>query len=325
MANLKRSEGLAWKLFLLCGAPTLLFPAPLRGQSIAREALSSFPDDTQQLAYTNLPGLRSAPNYPKIRQRLLGPQLRAFQNFLLSIGIDLDKDIDEVVLAWRGSPSDPANFFGLAQGNFQPERARQFFAKNHLPSQQYSDLDLYASGSGKGGADLLFAFLSSSLAAFGHLNDLKTLLDVRSGTRLALNSNPSVVGWETELEGTAPQWGILTGHGAIDFAAPWLSGGEKLPVDPSAALGPVQTVLYRIDWNGGFYTRLSILCQTAESATALGKLLMLWRDSQQNMAPSSSPNIVSSLAELDVDTHGSRIELSARGPIEALDQLFRTH
>ncbi len=325
MANLKHSEGLARKLFLLCGAPTLLFPALLSGQAVAREALSSFPDDTQQLAYTNLAGLRSSPNYAKIRQRLLSPQLREFQNFLLSIGIDPEKDIDEVVLGWRGSPSDPANFFGLAQGNFQPERARQFFAKNHLPSQQYSDLDLYASGSGKGAADLLFAFLSSSLAAFGHLNDLKTLLDVRSGTRLALESNSAVLGWEAELEGTAPQWGILTGHGAIDFAAPWLSGGGKLPVDPSAALGPVQTVLYRIDWDGGFSTRLSILCQTAESAAALAKLLTLWRDSQQAMAGSTSSSIASSLSELDVDTNASRIELSVRGPIEALDQLFRNH
>jgi len=154
------------------------------------------------------------------------------------------------------------------------------------------------------------------------LSDLRAVLDGRAGQRLTLESNPSMVNWEAELEGTAPQWGVLTGKGAANMAAPWLTGGgAKLPVDPSVALAPVMAVLYRMEWSSGFSTHLSIICQNAESATALEKLLALWRDSQQ--AAGGSGDTVSLLAGLDVQANGSRVELSLTGPIEALDIMSR--
>lgn len=303
-------------------AAGFFFPALLYSQTIVREAVSSFPDDTHQLAYTDLAELLASSNYLKIRQRLLTPQLRSFQEFLSSMGMDPEKDVEAVVFGWRGSPADTGNFFGLAEGRFQPERARQYFARAQLPTRQYAGQDLYAFGSGQDPVDLFFTFLSPSLAAFGRLSDLRAVLDGRAGQRLTLESNPSMVNWEAELEGTAPQWGVLTGKGAANMAAPWLTGGgAKLPVDPSVALAPVMAVLYRMEWSSGFSTHLSIICQNAESATALEKLLALWRDSQQ--AAGGSGDTVSLLAGLDVQANGSRVELSLTGPIEALDIMSR--
>ncbi len=316
---------IAHKRFALCGVLALLFPTLLRGQALGSEALSSFPEDTQQLAYTNLAELRALPNYPQIRQRLLSAQLRDFQDFLRSTGTDSERDVDEVVLGWRGSSTDTADFFGLAVGRFEPDRARQFFAQDQSPSRLYAGFDLYSFGSGEEPADLFFTFLSSSSAAFGHLNDLKTLLDVRTGRRLPLESNSNFASWEAELEGTAPQWGIMTGKAASNGAAPLLTGGGKAPVDPAAVLGPVRTILYRVNWRNGLSTRLSILCQTPESAAALAKLLTMWRDSQQTPTTNAPPGIASFLAGMDVQVDGSRLELTTSGPIEALDQVLRTH
>jgi hypothetical protein len=300
---------------------TLLFAARLRGEGLAREALSSFPDDTVQFVYTNLAEVHASPAYPQIRQRLLSPQLRDFMDFLRSMGTDPEKDVDEVVLGWRGA--DSANFFGLASGRFQPEAAREIFTQKQVPSRQYAGFDLYAFGSGQGPSDLFFSFLSSSLAVFGRLNDLTALLDARSGARARLESNSNLAGWEAELAGSAPQWGFIAGRAAANLAIPWLTGGAKLPAGRDALLAPLQGVLYRVEWTSGFSVRLSIVCQNAESASALAQVLTFLRDSSPPTTANPSTSISSLLQGLAIETDGSRVELSGSGPVAIVDQFLR--
>jgi len=302
-----------------CGALVLLYPSHVHGQAVVREALSSFPADTCQLGYLNLAQLRTLPEYPQIRQRLLSRQLRDFQEFLRSVGTDPETDVDEVVLAWRGEATGSLGFLGIAEGRFQPDRVRQSFTQYRLPVREHAGLELYAFGSGEDTADLFFCFLSTTSAAFGRRQDLKALLDVRAGTHPALDSNSAFVSWEAELEGTAPQWGIATGKAAASYAATWLAAGEKLSVDPSVLLSPVQAVLYRIEWGSRLTAQVSILCQSSETAAALTQLLTMWRDSRQ-AAPAA---VATLLQSLEVHTSGSRVELTASGPVEALDQILR--
>jgi len=80
----------------------LFVPGALCAQQAARAGLASFPADTQQVAYSNFGQLRSSSDYPQIRQHVLYQQFRGFQEFLRSVGIDLEKDVDEVMLGWRG-------------------------------------------------------------------------------------------------------------------------------------------------------------------------------------------------------------------------------
>ena len=49
----------------------LLLPARLSGQAVVRDAMASFPTDTQQLAYMNLAQFRGMADYPLIRRYLL--------------------------------------------------------------------------------------------------------------------------------------------------------------------------------------------------------------------------------------------------------------
>ena len=299
----------------------LLSPALASGQGVARDALAMFPADTQQLAYLNLAQFRGMAEYPQIRRYLLTSQLRDFQEFLRSVGVDPEKDVDEIVLGWRGESGGGAGFYGRAEGRFDLDRVQQLFTKQRLPVREYQGQQLYAFGSGTSPMDTFFAFLSPSSAAFGRLADLKDLLDVRARAKPALDSNSKFVDWEAELEGTAPQWGISTGKAAANQVAPWISAGGNLSVDPSTILGPVQAFLYRLEWAGGITANLSIVCQTAESAKAFATLLTLWRDSRP--AEATPTNLGLMLQSLQVHTDGARVELTAIGPIETFDQILR--
>ncbi len=237
---------LATRLLLAAISGILLFPALLGAQPLPRRALSIFPADTEQFAYVNLLELRRLPKYAQIHQRLLGRQLRDFEDFLRSLSINPEGDVDEVVLGWRGQKLEGGAFFSLVEGRFQPAAARAFFAQQGLPLREYAGQDLFAFGSGEAPQDLFFTFLSSSSAAFGRLNDLQAMLEVRARTRMALDSNETFVNWEAELEGSTPQWGIVAGKAVAVQGKALLAGGPTLPVKPNALTKLIDAILYAI-------------------------------------------------------------------------------
>ena len=293
-------------------------------QDAARSGMAYFPADTQQIAYLSFAQLRSSQDYAQIRRHVLFQQLRGFQELLHSLGIDPEKDVDEVMLGWRGeSPSGPGSF-GVAVGRFEPDKVREFFSKTQLPVQSYDGCDLYAFGSGADQDDTFFTFLDSTLAAFGRLHDLKALLDVREGYAPPLEASQAFEGYEAELAGTSPQWGILTGRAAANVATPWLAGGKKTSVDLTAFMQPVQAVLYRIDWDGGFTAHISVVCKSPETAAGLFQLLNLLKSAPVFAAATggSAPSPI--IQNLDARQEGPRLELSASGPADALDQILKT-
>lgn len=312
--RLARSVGVA--------AIALLLPAWVCAQSSARDALSIFPSDTQQFAYSNLAQLRTQPDYQQIQSRLLTPQLKSFMDFMRSMGTDPEKDVDEVTLGWRGDLQDASAYYGLAWGSFDPQAVHDYYVQQKLPWQEYGGYDLYAFGSGEARHDIFFTFFNYSQAAFGRLGDLQTLIDVRGGSKPALDTQADFVKYESELEGTSPQWGIATGAAAVDRAGPWLAGGQKLPFDPKALLAPVRAVLYRLDWGNGFTAHMSVVCDSMQSATLLAQLITAWQNVRGAPAGKVSPDVSNFIRGLQVEAHGSRVELTGSGPVQMVDQVM---
>lgn len=297
-------------------------PLSLYGQYGGQDALASFPADTQQMAYTNLSELRTVPQYPLIEAHLMSPQLRSLENLLRAAGIDPDKDVNELVLGWRGQVQDTTRFFGLAEGTFQPDQMHEFFVNNKMPIQRYSGYDLYSFGSGAARTDIFFTFIDSSTAEFGRLSDLKALIDVRNTVRPPLSSNPNFRRWEGDLDGLAPQWGIATGLAAANQAIPWLTQGRKIQIDPSALFGSVKAVLYRVNWGSQIMAHLSILCQNSEAASGFSQLLNLLRNAQPALQKDVSPALSQILQNLNVQVVGSKLNLEASASLSDLAQLL---
>ncbi len=308
-------------VLLLAGMAALLFSAPLSADQLPSEALNTFPADTLQVAFTNLADLRSLANYQQIRQRILSRQMHAFEEFLRPMGIDPDKDIDEVMLGWRGDLMGPSGYLGLAAGRFQPGLIQKYFEQTGLPARQYNGLSLYAFGSGTDPDDLFFTFFDNTLAAFGRLTDLEAMIDARQGLANALNSNNDYVGWQGELDGSAPEWGILNGKSAANLAGLWMApAGQKL-VDLSSLSRTVRALLYSVQWDTGFSTHLTMVCDKPETASGFAGLLTLLQQAAQRPSPSGS-SLPPILQSIQIHVEGARLELEASGPPELLDQIL---
>jgi len=318
---MKRVERIIRTAALLAVSVGVLAAQRMMAEQLPQEALSTFPADTQQVAFTNLAVLRSSPAYPQIRQRILGQQLHAFQDFLRPMGIDPDRDMDEVMLGWRGETAGAAGYLGLAAGRFQPDLIQKYFDQTNLPVRTYAGATLYAFGSGSDPEDLFFTFLDSSIAAFGRLSDVKAMLDARQGSVNALSSHSDFVNWEGELEGTAPQWGILNGKSASNLAALWLAGTGNKSVDFSSLARSVRALLYRVQWDTGFSSEVTMVCDTPASATAFTTLINLLQKATPQPATGNS-GVPPILQNLEVRRDDARVILNASGPADALAQIL---
>jgi hypothetical protein len=301
---------------------SMLNPAPLLADQLPGEALTTFPADTLQVSFTDLATLRTLSVYPQIRERILNRQLRAFEDFLRPMGMDAEKDIDEIMLGWRGEMVGPSGYLGLAAGRFQPELVQKYIQQTGVPVTQYDSADLYPFGAGGGADDLYFTILDISLAAFGRLGDLKAMLDARQGSINALNSNSDFVNWQGELEGTSPQWGILNGKSAANMAGAWLAPSGQKTVDLGSLARSIRALLYRIQWDTGFTANLFMVCDTPESAAGFDTLLGLLKQASKQPPSSGGVALPPILQKIESHRDGDRLELDVSGPPEMLDQIM---
>jgi hypothetical protein len=291
-------------------------------QQLPATALASFPLDTHQITYASLSQMRDLPNYSMIRDQVLSRPLAAFNAFLISMGINTDRDVDEVMLGFRGEPTNTSIFFGMAAGRFDPDMIRASFQRNGVHAREYNSSELYPFGSGDSSVDTYFTFIDSSTAAFGRLADLKTLLDVRARLRPSLDSNAQFMNWEAELEGTSPQWGIATGAAAANLAIPLL--GSKLPIAPQTLFRTVRAVLFRVDWGGDSFTsHLTAICEKSEDATALARVLAIVKSTPNLSSAGANSSTTSLLQDMDISNDNDRVLLTISGPIQSLAFLNR--
>lgn len=290
-------------------------------QELARTALATFPSGTQRFAYADLEALRSLPNYRQMRNAMFTSQMLSFERFLGSLGIDAEKDVNEVVLGWRGPGGEAPVFFGLAAGQFDPDAVEALVAKENLPSAQYGGYRLIAFGPGSSGTNLFFTFFSSNLAAFGRMSDLKALIDGYQGTGKTLQTNSEFANWATSLDSSGPEWGITTGKAAAGLTLPLLPRGQRS--DLSELLGPIKAVLYSVNWSGDFSAQISVITTNAQSASTIAQILTLARDAASAGA-SKPPLVAGFLQQTQISANGNRVEIAGSGSPGVLSALMRS-
>lgn len=189
----------------------LLAPAAsARAGTLRSDVLYLLPKETGQLVYVDLKEARRSPHYANLKAQLLPQRFKHFTSFLTSVGMNLDQDIDW--LAWVFVPADgreDERMFGLAEGNFSPERIEQFFLQQKLPIDAYRGQTLFPFGSGVGEQDLLFSFLDSSTAVFGTRASLALLLETRYGAHDNLLTNQPLLARLNEVNGRSPVWAVF--------------------------------------------------------------------------------------------------------------------
>jgi hypothetical protein len=84
----------------------------------------------------------------------------------------------------------------------------------------------------------------------------------------------------------------------------------------------VRALLYRVQWDTGFASRLVLVCDSADNAKGFATLVDLLHQATSQPAATGSLGLPPLLQNLEAHRDGARVELDVSGPPEALDQIL---
>src|SRR6476659_4117472 len=141
------------------------------------------PADVQQIISVDYRALKNSDTAMQLKQQVLPPAMKAFEDALKGVGIIADRDVDQLTFAsYRTKTS--LRVVGIATGEFQQATVLKKIRINRIRPVKYRKADLYSMGSG-----MQMTFLDDGSLLFGDASAVKGALDARDGYTSTLDAN----------------------------------------------------------------------------------------------------------------------------------------
>jgi hypothetical protein len=292
--------------------------------SLSTGVIGMFPKQVGEFAYADLKAARKFSWFPQIREQLLPSRFRQFEQFLATAGVDPNTQVEE--LAWAGitvAKSGGEEIVGVALGSFDPSSTEARFKQQKLPVIESHSYHLYAFGSGTGANDILFVFLDSNTAAFGHRGALEKLIDVRSGGSESLMSNDQLFPLIGEANGSGVIWAVLDQkytHLAMQQLIPQ---ANQFP-QAAAIINRLHAMTINVDADSGVDAHFQAVCDSVDDANLLAAAMQAGLMYRRYQETSTNPDLAKVLDNIRVMPSGDRLKIEAPVSEEQLGALIRT-
>lgn len=293
--------------------------------TLSTSVIGMFPKDIGEFAYADLKSAHKFPWFPQLRDQLLPSRFRQFEKFLSSAGVDPDTQVDE--LAWGGvaaAQDKGEQVVGVALGSFDPSSSEARFKQQKLPMIELHGYHLYAFGSGSGPDDILFMFIDSNTAAFGHRSALEKLIDVRTGVAQSLLTNDTLFPLINEANGTGIIWAVLNKDYANLAMQQLIPQANQFP-QAAAIIKRIRAMTISVNAEEGVDTHFQAVCDSTEDANLLSAALqagLMYRRYQESQ---SNPDLAGALDQVQVAPAGDRLKVDVPVTQDQLLALIRTH
>lgn len=269
-------------LFLaLNTAVTLLAPGLLAG-SLSTDVINMFPNNVGEFAYADLRQARQFPWFGQLKEQMLPPKFRQFEQFLSAAGMDPNAQVEE--LTWAMVPTTMSavgtttavptadQIVGVALGQFQPAAVAAYFKNQKSGKVDYRGSTLYAFGGGTGSSDLFFLMIDANTAAFGQRSLLEGLLEVRFGAKESVLHNSSMYPLINQANGKGIVWVVLNPaytRLAMQQLVPQAAEFQQA----APLLAKIQSLTISVQSTSGIEADFNANCSTADDATNMAALL----------------------------------------------------
>ena len=298
-------------------------PARSSAGSISTAVIGMFPKTVGEFAYADLKSARKLSWFPQIREQLLPSRFRQFEQFLSSTGVDPNSQVDE--LAWGGITvgKDGEEVVGVALGNFDPSSTEARFKQQKTPSIEVHGYHLYAFGSGSGPSDILFFFLDSNTAAFGHRSALEKLIDVRFGGSESLLTNDELFPLINETNGSGLIWAVLNksyAHLAMQQLLPQVS---QFP-QAGQIIERMRAMVFSIEADSGVNAHIQAVCATTDDANLGAAALQAGLMYRRYQEASTNQDLAKLLDGVRVQPAGDRLKIEVSVSDEQISGLIKS-
>jgi len=279
--------------------------------SLSPSVIGMFPKQVGEFAYADLKSARQYSWFPQLREQLLPSRFRQFEQFLASAGVDPNSQVDE--LAWGaiiGAKGSDEEVVGVALGSFDPMSTEARFKQQKLPTLEVRGYHLYAFGSGSGPGDILFTFIDSNTAAFGHKKALEELIDVRTGAAESLLTNDQLYPLINEANGSGVIWSVLDksyAHLAMQQLVPQASQFAQA----AAIINRISAMMISAEAENGIDAHFQAVCASTDDANLLAAALQAGLMYRRYQEAQGNPDLAGALDQVTVTPSGDRLRVDA--------------
>jgi hypothetical protein len=278
-------------ILLLCATAGYAIP-------IASSARALVPSEVQQLIGVDYRAVKDSPTAMALKQQLLPENIKGAERDLKAIGINSERDLDQLSVASFRTEKKGIQTIYIAAGSFSAKAVLKKLKLKKIAATKYGTSDLYPMGG------MVMTFTDDNTLAFGDPASLHSALDARDGKRPSLDSN-SVITDEMAAVDSAPLWSVLDQKGtqAMMFSA--IGDASKLG-DVDSLKKHILASRYTMNFSTGVNFDLSVLTSdsmTAATLSTLFKGVMLYKKM------SASPAEKTAIEATTVDSDSSNLQL----------------
>lgn len=238
---------------------------PAFSASLGSNARTVIPGPVQQIISVDYRALKNSESGLSLKARVMPPNLKEFETALKGMGIDPDKDVDQLAFVSYRSKSG-VRAFGLAQGDFQPKK---FYAKmkvKKIKPANYKNNWLYPTSSG-----FVVSFLDDTTMLFGEPNAVHDALDTRNGEMESASSNSQITDNMAAVEGGAI-WSVLDEVGTQNMMRSALGDASRL-ADYDTVKKRLLGSRYTMDFSRGVNFDLDVITSDTMTAATMSSLI----------------------------------------------------
>jgi hypothetical protein len=189
-----------WIGLLISGALCL----PAWSAPLSSNARTVVPGAVQQIISVDYRELRDSPTARALKDRVMPDSIKQFESALRGVGIDPDRDAEQLTFVSYRGPKNVLRSIGIAQGPF---KQKEFLAKakaRKIKPQKYLLSDLYPMGS----EGMQMVFLDPTTILFGDSSAIRGAIDVRDNGAESLATNNTIDDLIGNVQ-NSPVWSVL--------------------------------------------------------------------------------------------------------------------
>jgi len=165
-------------------ALSAVFCLPAAAAPLSSNARTVIPQAVQQIISIDYSQLKDSPMALALKAQVIPDNVKQFESALRGVGIDPDRDIEQITFVSYRGPKNMMHGFAIAQGTI---RQKDFLARakaKKIKPEKYLQSEIYPMGSG-----FEVVFLDPITILFGDNASIKGGIDVRDNGAAPLDSN----------------------------------------------------------------------------------------------------------------------------------------
>lgn len=259
------------KVFVRFSIVPMLFLAVTLAQAaqLSTDARSSIPHDVQQLIVVDYQQMQNSNTAMALRDRVMPPELRQFDEALTKSGLNDNNDVDELAFAlFRPSPtSDSLLTVSIAQGQFPEDDILANFRKQKIKPLMVRTNRIYPLAR----TGMVLCFVDPSTMIFGGKDSVLKALDARDGLTNSMLTNGPMMNAMQSVD-SEPLWSILDDKGTQTMLKGILGQAGSL-TDYDTVQKRLQACWYSMDFQHGVQFNLTIATGDPFTAATVSSLL----------------------------------------------------